>query len=261
MPSNTFAGGAAASYDVTLLPSHGPVPSAGVQQIINHDDPPYRPIHSSIFPSYVAPGLSQSHSQESSREAGRSHFAQLPRGDPQLTKTTAPHMTFSANPDYPHAREAQPSNLQAIFPYYSHFDPVATTGYIPNPTLPSSQVAASEGEGIVISDAVADDKSGFPLHPTPMVPPHKMSSPESEPSPPVSSYHRNMSPSIGALAVRTASEEDRSPGAEVTEQPKRFKRTESPRVNDHGKMTCKFVECAGVTFDRKCEWRLVQIWE
>jgi hypothetical protein len=34
------------------------------------------------------------------------------------------------------------------------------------------------------------------------------------------------------------------------------KRAEEPPKNEQGKMTCKFqTTCAGVTFDRKCEWR------
>jgi hypothetical protein len=36
------------------------------------------------------------------------------------------------------------------------------------------------------------------------------------------------------------------------------KRPEEPPKNEQGKMICKFQgTCTGLTFDRKCEWRLV----
>jgi len=34
-----------------------------------------------------------------------------------------------------------------------------------------------------------------------------------------------------------------------------FKRAEEPPRNEDGKMTCKYQECHGTSFDRKCEWR------
>ena len=34
-----------------------------------------------------------------------------------------------------------------------------------------------------------------------------------------------------------------------------YKRSEEPPRNQDGKMVCKHSECAGQTFDRKCEWR------
>lgn len=34
-----------------------------------------------------------------------------------------------------------------------------------------------------------------------------------------------------------------------------YKRAEEPPRNEDGKMVCKYQECQGVSFDRKCEWR------
>ena len=34
-----------------------------------------------------------------------------------------------------------------------------------------------------------------------------------------------------------------------------YKRAEEPPRNHDAKMICKHAECAGLTFDRKCEWR------
>jgi hypothetical protein len=38
-------------------------------------------------------------------------------------------------------------------------------------------------------------------------------------------------------------------------RPQAHKRLEEPPRDSSGKMTCKYADCSGVTFDRKCEWR------
>jgi hypothetical protein len=34
-----------------------------------------------------------------------------------------------------------------------------------------------------------------------------------------------------------------------------YKRAEEPPRNEDGKMVCKYQECRGTSFDRRCEWR------
>ena len=256
MPSNNYVEGAPTSSlteeSLLLLPPHGTVPSTGAEHIITQGDPPLHQFLGHML-------YDHSQSRPNNQDIGRpQHLLPLAQGHGQLTNNTASQLTLSAIP----IRRDITAPLHNFDPYY--YDPpdaIATTDYNTNPRLPSNQIAISAGSSSNNPAAAANDIRGPSPHSYRVMSSHNkstMPSPVSESSPPGSSYPRKVSPSTSSAPIPTASEEDRSPGTELVEQPKRFKRTESPRMNDHGKMTCKFAECAGVTFDRKCEWRLVE---
>ncbi|KAK7181364.1 C2H2 transcription factor [Paraphaeosphaeria sporulosa] len=70
--------------------------------------------------------------------------------------------------------------------------------------------------------------------------------------------HRRFSVASSQGHVRQQSEDTSSQGdPEDADSPRRnhaYKRAEEPPRNHDGKMICKHSECAGQTFDRKCEW-------
>jgi len=86
-----------------------------------------------------------------------------------------------------------------------------------------------------------------------------------------SSHHKILSPvsmggqrsSHSSLQEPRADSEARSTLPEAIESslsPRRrhaYKHAENPPRNAQNKMICKFIECANLTFERKCEWRFV----
>ena len=248
MPSRNY--GESTSLTPALLPSHGPLLSDSAQGIITQGDPRYNELLSQMF--LDTSGLDYQ---------GRTQL----QSSNQLTNNTVSQLTFCASLEN-HSVIATAPPLSSEDVYYPSPNTVATAGYNNfNFSLGGSVIRGGSGRAEL--SAAASNKTGLDPHTIPMMrlPSNtKMPSPESEPSPPASSsYLRKASFSSSSAAVPAPSEEDRSPAMRPTEAPptnisRPIRRTESPPLNVNKKMICKFAECAAITFDRKCEWRLVE---
>lgn len=257
MPSNNYDEGTSLTDNSpALLPSHGSLIAASTTGIITQADPRYNEFLGPMF-------LGTPNLDYQSRP-------QLPlQGPSQLTNNTVSQLTFCAPETRTVAATATAPLLNSEDVYYTPSDNIATAAYN-NLGFPLGELAFRGGTGSVgISGATVAASNKIGLSPLPsniMRPPSsiEMRSPESEPSPPASSsYMRKASLSSSSAAVPAPSEEDRSPAMRPAEAPptnrsRPIRRTESPPLNVNKKMTCKFAECAGITFERKCEWRLVE---
>ena len=260
MPSNNYGGSASLTHNSpALLPPHGTMLSGG---IISQGAPPYNQILNQIF--LGTQGLDYQ-ARQSMDYQGRQSSQHLTLADSgPLTNTTVPQLTFSENRSVSDtAPRLDPEEV-----YFTSPSTVATAGYN-NLNLPFGGFVIRGGTGSVDNPAAAatSNKTSPASHmstPMPLQSNIKMRSPESEPSPSVSSsYPRKASFSSSSAAVLAPSEEDLSPATRPAEAPsanrsRSIRRTESPPLDVNNKMTCKFAECAGITFDRRCEWRLVE---
>lgn len=171
----------------------------------------------------------------------------LVNGSPGSDFGAPPHSEFAAFGIYhQHQPQASPLQLHTSFEYnnYNQY----TMGSQLSPDNASIQVpqiiTKHERTGSVNSN------SGMPT-------PASMAGPQTPLLSPTSAEPPHMTTSSPTHSRRIS--EDRSSIDDDEDGSMRknhsYKRAEEPSRNSEGKMTCRHSECAGLVFDRKCEWR------
>ncbi|KAH8725915.1 hypothetical protein GQ44DRAFT_615096 [Phaeosphaeriaceae sp. PMI808] len=164
--------------------------------------------------------------------------------DPAGSDITQPHSDFVASASIYHHPEASPLHLNTTFGF--PYDTFNMTSPIPQDSvsmqLPGIPIKHERTSSIHSNSNMPTPVSLGPR--SPMLSPTSVDRPSIATSP--NTHSRNISEDRSSL--------DRDDEDGTLRKNYSFKRAEEPPRNQDGKMLCIHQECAGISFDRKCEW-------